>query len=139
MTGIHPRVILDWTQREYLRPGAEENRGQGRTSYYSPANCVQAKVLRRLSGAGISLSKFSNVFASGPHSNLDERLFDPFKPFKGKTGYALVIIDQSLRVCFWNPQTEALPAALANRDYGTYLIVELEKIKEEVRAALEGF
>ena len=73
VTKIKARTILDWTQRGYLIPD-KKIIGQGKTSHYSPANAVQAKVLSILSDAGISIKKNNPLLAP---VNID--LFDPFK------------------------------------------------------------
>jgi hypothetical protein len=132
VSGNHSRVILDWTQRGYVVP-AEKAEGQGKISYYSAENVVQAKVLKKLSQSAISLSAFSEIFKKLPKS------LDPFKPIHKDAVYALCVRDnvESVSILYYDKRREKhpLPGDLRG-DFSTLVIVNLKEIMEEVRIAL---
>ncbi len=139
ITRIKARTLLDWTQRGYLEP-QDKATGQGKTSFYSPANVVQAKVLERLSQTGVSLNKFSELFKAGPHSKLLLDHLDPFRPTKDRM-YSLVVIDNCRKVVLSQYRVSLsnkaeLPKEVHDGNYEMVLVINLRKIMLDVRKDL---
>jgi len=156
ITGIPARTILDWTQKGYLIP-AVRRLGQGKISYYSPANAVQAKVLEMLSRYKMPMKNFSYLFNSNK-SHLD--FFDPFKWQKNLTSediknlnkviYHLVIVDDCRKLSIGlSTQSKIkdmtvilayskniIPEEIYYGDYKMLFIINLKNIILEIKAAL---
>ena len=139
VTGIKPRTLLDWTQRGYLIPD-EKVEGQGKSSYYSPGNAVQAKVLELLSKSGISLKNFSDIM-----KKIDNpKLFDPFLSMTDDM-YLLIVIDDCKQVSIShytvskrkNPLTEIIDI-INDAKFNHILLINLKKIMIEIRKSMDS-
>lgn len=139
VTGIKPRTLLDWTQRGYLIPD-EKVEGQGKSSYYSPENAIQAKVLELLSKSGISLKKFSDIM-----KKIDNpKLFDPFLSMTDDM-YLLIVIDDCKKVSIShytvskhrNPLIEIIKI-INDAKFNHILLINLKKIMIEIRKSMDN-
>lgn len=139
VTGIKPRTLLDWTQKGYLIPD-DKVEGQGRISFYSPENAVQAKVLELLSKSGISLKNFSDIVRKIDNP----KMFDPFLPMIDDM-YLLIVIDdcKQVRISHYtvskdrNPLLEIVKT-INDAKFNYILLINLKKIMLEIRKSMDS-
>ena len=126
ITGIPSRRILEWTQKKYLIP-AEPVPGKGKTSFYSPADAVWAKVLGYLFDSGVSIAKFIRLFEDSNVEYDIEDVINKLNPFYQKSKpQKLIIIDDFKHVAFDEYKGK----------YKTLIMINLAELKKEVRDAL---
>ena len=131
--GRRPRLAQAAGRRGQAGEPAE---GQGKISYYSAENIVEAKVLKRLSQSGISLSAFSAILRK---LRKTQETLDPFKTIHKDAIYALCVRDnaEKVSIIYYDKRWEKHPLPKDLReDFSSLVIINLKEIMEEVRAAL---
>lgn len=154
VTGINARTLLDWTQKGYLEPEMKSV-GQGKTSYYSPTNAVQALILKTISDLKIPLKKFKDIFSFSPEGKPISYNLDPFQPMLENKLPGLIIINDCERVEYTscdifkdghavleggpvsNWQPKKLVSIYRKGKYNTLIVINLKEILLQVRENIE--
>ena len=130
LLGLKGRLVLDWTSKGYLIP-AEQYKGKGKISYYDEKNAVQAKILQRVSKAGVKLSAFAGVFQQ--LGALLGGAFDPFDETLDEMDVLALYVKDDNTVGIWGvPAGKEIPPGPL-RNFNTVIIVNLQEVLQEVR------
>lgn len=74
-SGLSPRLVQYYTERQVLTPGVDLGEGRGKVRRYSKKNVVEAGIIKHLADYGMTVSRVREIMAKVKNFMMFRRLF----------------------------------------------------------------